>query len=216
MSKEQDGTSEPDELRDLIDGYVNEAAEVRDLLIRLDSGEDVSEDTLMLEIVEAIDREECKGWPRQQALRYRIGNFLRGTGIEITRVAGEYTTAVRNTVDGVACLTPEGCKDPPVAGTSTKYLIVQQGGSSTEWYSELCATKEAAEDRIREIKEASYDAIGPFEVPESLAAGGVAHEKVIDLICSSVADHFTQVYLATVSRLRRLGNISWEDFMRAE
>jgi hypothetical protein len=52
----------------------------------------------------------------------------------------------------------------------TIQLIVQQGGSSCEWYSASYDSVENAEDAIRGIKAHTYDAIGPFEVPEELVA----------------------------------------------
>jgi hypothetical protein len=52
---------------------------------------------------------------------------------------------------------------------TTIQLIVQQGGSSCEWYSVSYDGVEDAEHAIRGFKAHTYNAIGPFPVPEKLA-----------------------------------------------
>jgi len=44
------------------------------------------------------------------------------------------------------------------------YVVVQQGGSSFEWYTSFYDTVEEAVAAINSHREASYDAIGPFEL----------------------------------------------------
>lgn len=49
--------------------------------------------------------------------------------------------------------------------TETDYVVIQQGGSSFEYYTTIYVSKEAAFTAIKSHKEASYDAVGPFPIP---------------------------------------------------
>lgn len=98
------------------------------------------------------------------------------------------------------------------AKAMSRYLVLQQGGASAEWYSEFHETRDAAEARILEIEDDSYHAIGPFRIPLSMGSAGVDTELLIDSICSAVARLFIDEHAASVSRLLRLGNISHETF----
>lgn len=75
--------------------------------------------------------------------------------------------------------------------TEKCWLIVQQGGSSLEWYPSTYDTREEAEAAIHEIREATYDAIGPYEI--ELA---VTEAKLIGLlatVCRDVATIDTEL-----------------------
>lgn len=68
----------------------------------------------------------------------------------------------------------------------------QQGGSSKEWYLHLYDSQADAEAGIREIKGASYDACGPYKVPEALAAAILntpgAEAEFVEFVDSLVTD----------------------------
>ncbi len=50
----------------------------------------------------------------------------------------------------------------------TIFLVVQMGGTSGEWYSSTYDNVENANDAIKGHKAATYNAIGPYEVPAAL------------------------------------------------
>ena len=50
------------------------------------------------------------------------------------------------------------------------FLVIQQGGLSTELYASVYDTQEEAEEAKRGHQEATYNATDPIEVPSALAA----------------------------------------------
>jgi hypothetical protein len=74
----------------------------------------------------------------------------------------------------------------------TLYIAVQMGGTRGEWYASTYDKESFARSAIRGHIKATYDAIGPFEIPEALARAlqtvEGAEGQFIDLIGDVCAD----------------------------
>ena len=74
----------------------------------------------------------------------------------------------------------------------TFYLVMQQGGSTSEWYAHGFNTEEETQGYIESCKEASYTTCGPYEVPAPLArallASPDAESAFVDLLATLVSD----------------------------
>lgn len=69
------------------------------------------------------------------------------------------------------------------------FIVVQQGGSSFEWYASSYDNREAADSAILGHKQASYNSIGPYAVSQPLDEG-----NILALIESACRDAATQTY----------------------
>jgi hypothetical protein len=59
---------------------------------------------------------------------------------------------------------PTECSAPPEE-PETLYLVVQNGGSSYEWYSNVYDSRELAWDHIVDCHIHTYNCVGPFKFP---------------------------------------------------
>lgn len=55
-------------------------------------------------------------------------------------------------------------------------MVVQQGGSSFEWYASTYDYRHEAVDAIKGHRKATYNAIGPFKIPAALAKAILADQ----------------------------------------
>lgn len=76
----------------------------------------------------------------------------------------------------------------------TLFLVVQQGGSTGEWYAATYDYRRDAKDAIRGHRKATYDAIGPFEISAELAKAFLSNSEaesefgaLVNDICRAVA-----------------------------
>ena len=58
------------------------------------------------------------------------------------------------------------CKTHPTIAPI--YLVLQQGGSSGEWYATTYDTKKAAKAAVASHRRATYTSAGPFKLPAGL------------------------------------------------
>lgn len=76
------------------------------------------------------------------------------------------------------------------------YLVVQQGGSTGEWYASLYNDVEAANEAIIGHKKATYNAIGPYELSpaltKALLTDGQAESDLIELLGDVCGDAATE------------------------
>jgi hypothetical protein len=56
------------------------------------------------------------------------------------------------------------------------FLVIQQGGSSREFYVHAHDTEEDARNHIKSCEEAAYNTAGPIEVPQELTKVLLANE----------------------------------------
>jgi hypothetical protein len=95
-------------------------------------------------------------------------------------------------------------KIPRKPKAKTIWLVVQQGGASGEWYAGTYNSKKEADRAIKNHKRATYNCIGPYEIPSELSAIFIEAGKagwnyprapaaeielmnIIKLICADVA-----------------------------
>lgn len=80
-------------------------------------------------------------------------------------------SVVKFSRDSPSVMTPDGERYYHIAAplqVDQINLVLQEGGSTGEWYASSHPTTEAAENAIRSMKAASYNAIGPIRPGESL------------------------------------------------
>lgn len=49
----------------------------------------------------------------------------------------------------------------------SQYVVIQQGGTSREWYVHSSDTNEDALAHMESCREAAYNVFGPYELPDS-------------------------------------------------
>jgi len=109
-----------------------------------------------------------------------------------TGCSEEMTVVSASAVNAARKLVEKAERKP--SNKSSLYLIVQQGGSTGEWYASTYDGRRDAEKAITAIQNASYDAIGPYEISAELATllrqHSSAETQLIELlnaVCSDVA-----------------------------
>ncbi len=76
----------------------------------------------------------------------------------------------------------------------TLFLVVQQGGSTGEWYASTYNYREDAVDAIEGHAKATYHSVGPFEIPAELtkaflhdARAETQFNGLVNEVCRAVA-----------------------------
>ena len=73
------------------------------------------------------------------------------------------------------------------------FVVLQISGSRIEWYSEVRRTRPDAMARMREIRMAGDDVLGPFECDAELVQRGTALLALLDKVTYAVCERRTEV-----------------------
>lgn len=85
-------------------------------------------------------------------------------------------------------------RSPGDSPDGQQFLVLQQGGASTEWYATIHDTIEQAKQHIDECNEAAYKCAEPIPVPEVFTDIDDA-EDVAEKIARAVAERILDTYL---------------------
>src|SRR5262249_49024950 len=83
------------------------------------------------------------------------------------------------------------------------FVVLQISGSPIGWYSEIRRTRRDALARMREIRNAGDDVLGPFECEAELVRHGTALLALLDKITYAVCERRTETARAAEPRTHK-------------